>query len=142
MITLTNDQIIDFLVENYPPCFTWERDFIIKWYNWYKHFHLSETIVDFKNEIVAIAFARPIQKPEDGLDEYHFDPMGSCLFVDLTVVKDERSKSQLYDLFVKKMGHMQTIAFKRSKYSKMIRCYPFEKFMLKFIKGTKEYGRR
>lgn len=137
MNTLTSDKIADFLIDHYPPCFTWERAFIIKWYNWYKHFHLTEVIVDFKDEIVAIAFARPIQNPEDGLDEYHFDPMGECLFVDLTVVKDERSKPQLYNLFVNKMGKMKTIAFKRYKYSKKIRSYPFEKFMLKFIKGNK-----
>lgn len=137
MTFLNNNQIADFLMEHYLPCSTWNRDFIIKWYQWYHHFNLSEIIADSKNEILAIAFARPIQNPKDGLDEYHFDPMGECLFVDMVAVLDKRTKPQLLEAILKKMGSKKLIAFKRTKSSKIIRSYPFGKFMSKFIKGNK-----
>ncbi len=137
MMTLTTSSIADFLMDNYYPCSTWNKDFITKWYQWYHHYQLSEVIVDAKNEILAIAFARPVKNPEDGLEEYSFDPMGECLFVDMVVVKDQRAKLQLLEAIFSKMGDKQVIAFKRYKYSDDIRRYSFKKFMRKFIKGNK-----
>lgn len=135
-MTLTNRDIAIYLNKNYEPVRKWPLDMVQRWFEWFEHFNLHEIIVNESNDIKAIAFARPVEKSEDGLEEYHYDPTGTCLFVDM-VICEEGTKKQLLEAIYRKMGSMKKIAFKRVKNLHSIREYDFNKFMKFFVKGDK-----
>ena len=111
-----------FVIRHYPPAKEWSRANVLSWIAWHIGNGSLGVIKDDFDEVVGIGIARPVMKPEHGIDHYNFDPEGSCLFVDLTVAKHELALRGLFMILRKRFGQRPTIAYMRRD---KLRVHPF-----------------
>lgn len=130
-------KIVKFLLANHWECRLWLID-LAKWVNWYMTLNCCAIVMDGEN-ITGIGLARLVRLADDGIIPYEFDPMGSCVFVDLAVSTNHDAKRSLFKALIKNLGIPDTIAFRRNGFDE-IKEYDFGMFWQKFL-TIQSYGR-
>ena len=126
------EKIIEFLQKNYPVCRLWTT--LPEYLDWFFKHECYGLVGNEHGEVTGFALARPVEKPEDGRTHYHFDPLGSCLYVDLCIATTKEAEKKLFEVIYMKAGKPTLIAFKKSGKD---RAHYFDKFMKRYLNKEK-----
>jgi hypothetical protein len=108
-------RVADFILRNYEPARKWADP--VGYCAWYVSQGFLAMVCNDEGEIVAVVSMRPVMNPGDGAVPYRFDPEGTCIFIDLLIVKNSPlSMAGLAYVFKARFGEREKVAyFRRSE---------------------------
>jgi hypothetical protein len=132
--------LVDCVLKHYEPARLWKPDVLWNWIAWHAVQGFALVLRDDDASILGLTLARPVMKPEDGLDSYAVDNEGPCIFLSLVISLHPMAPKGLTYAVVKRFGVRQTVAWQRNGCGE-IRSIPMAKMRnLVFAKELVRHG--
>jgi len=131
------ERFAEFILAHYPPARTWDDP--VSYCAWHIGHAFIAAVTDDDHEIVAIASARPVDRPGMGVLPAYFNEWGECLHIDLLIdtTDDRRAVLCLREMAKRRFPHCKVAAMFRH-FEGNIKVYPIEKLYRSLEKIPKE----
>ncbi len=122
-----------FILQHYAPAREWNKEFLLKWVDWY----LARCLIGVARAqgcIVGLGLVRALNRPEDWRNRYLHVENGPVMFVDLSISQHDSAYMALWHCALNRLGRREWVAHGRYHRGQMkIWKLPFDQFTKKLL---------